>query len=83
MHTSKAGEYEWRTNSSERDAIVMWRVEGGKERAATREHRRERSCQGERAVLESERHHEYKRDALGGESALGAEAKREGTDGGE
>lgn len=26
---------------------------------------------------------EYERDALGGESAPGAEAKREGTDGGE
>lgn len=36
-----------------------------------REHRRERSCQGERAVVESERHHEYKRDVLGGESAVG------------
>lgn len=42
-----------------------------------REHRRERSCQGERAVLESER------DMVGGEFAPGAEAKREGTDGGE
>lgn len=47
------------------------------------EHRRERSCQGERAVLESEWHHEYERDVLGGESAPGVEAKREGTDGGE
>lgn len=41
--------------------------------------------QGERAVLESEQRHEYERDVLGGESAPGAEAKREGTetDGGE
>jgi len=43
-----------------------------------REHRRERSCQGE-----SKRCREHERDALGGEPAPDVAAKRESVDGGE